>query len=64
MDINRVFSKHKCCENCKWAIYDSVPYGSTSADYLSGCKKEDEVTEEEFENVAECHCYKELDYDI
>ena len=49
----------KCCENCKWAIYDSVPYGSTSVDYLSGCKKEDEVTEEE----EECHCWEEVKYD-
>ena len=44
----------KCCESCKYAIYDSVPYGSTSAEYLSGCQKEDEVTEEEYENTVEC----------
>lgn len=48
----------KCCENCRWAIYDSVPYGATSVDYLSGCEKEDEVTEEELENKVECHCYE------
>lgn len=49
----------KCCENCRWAIYDLVPYGATSVDYLSGCEKEDEVTEEELE----CHCWKEYNYD-
>lgn len=49
----------KCCENCKYAIYDSVPYGSTSANYLSGCQKEDEVSEQEAENEVECHCWKE-----
>ena len=44
----------KCCSNCRWAIYDSVPYGSTNALFLSGCEKEDFVTEEEFENETEC----------
>ena len=44
----------KRCENCKYAIYDSVPYGSTNADYLSGCECEDEVTEEEYANEVEC----------
>ena len=50
----------KCCENCKHAIYDSVPYGSTSADYLSGCECEDEVTEEEYSNETECHKWEEI----
>ena len=45
----------KCCENCKHAVYDSVPYGSTNADYLSGCECEDDVTEDELENNVECH---------
>jgi len=49
----------KCCENCKNAVYDSVPYGSTSADYLSGCRYEDEVTEDEAENNVECHKWEE-----
>ena len=49
----------KCCETCKNAIYDSVPYGSTSADYLSGCKCEDEVTEEELANEIEGHKWAE-----
>ena len=51
----------KCCETCKNAIYDSVPYGSTSADYLSGCKCEDEVTEDEFDNKVECHKWEDED---
>lgn len=49
----------KCCENCKNAIYDSVPYGSTSTEYLSGCQCEDEVTEEEINNETECHKWEE-----
>lgn len=49
---------NKCCENCINAIYDSVPYGSTSANYLSGCKCEDEVFEEELEGIIECRCWK------
>lgn len=53
----------KRCDNCANAIYDSVPYGSTSADYLSGCKREDEVTEEEAENKVECHCWKPYDWE-
>lgn len=48
----------KCCENCIYAMYDSVPYGSTSASYLSGCKKEDEVSESELENEVDCHCWE------
>lgn len=44
----------KCCENCRNAQYDSVPYGSTNVDYLSGCQKEDEVTEEEYAGEVEC----------
>lgn len=48
----------KRCDNCANAIYDSVPYGSTSAEYLSGCKCEDEITEEEMENETECHCWR------
>lgn len=55
-------SDKKCCENCKYAIYDSVPYGSTSASMLSGCKKEDEVTEEEFVNEIECSQREESVY--
>ena len=43
----------KCCENCANAIYDSVPYGSTSADYLSGCKCEDDIPEEVEESGGE-----------
>jgi len=50
----------KCCETCANAIYDSVPYGSTNADYLSGCKCEDEVTDEEYENTIECSKYKSI----
>lgn len=49
----------KGCENCKYAIYDSVPYGSTNAEYLSGCAKEDEVTEEEYSNEVECSKWEE-----
>lgn len=50
----------KCCENCANAIYDSVPYGSTSTDYLSGCKCEDEVCPAEAENEIECHKWKAI----
>lgn len=41
----------KNCYGCIYAIFDSVPYGSTSAEYLSGCKKEDEMGEEEGEKI-------------
>ena len=54
----------KCCENCRFAIYDSVPYGSTSTDYLSGCQKEDLVTEDEAENIVECSQWEECRDDI
>lgn len=42
------------CDLCKFAIYDSVPYGLGSVAYLSGCLKEEELTEEETENKVEC----------
>lgn len=58
-DESLLYMNIKCCENCRWAIYDSVPYGSTSVDYLSGCEKEDEITEEELE----CHCWEEVKYE-
>lgn len=54
----------KCCSNCRWAEYDSVPYGSTNAVFLSGCKKEDSVTEEEFENEVECSQWEPCNDDI
>lgn len=54
----------KCCENCKFAIYDSAPYGSTSASFLSGCEKEDFVTEDEYENNVECSQWEECSDDI
>jgi len=48
------------CENCVYAIFDSVPYGSTNANYLSGCELEDEVPEEVIEDEnADCPFYKE-----
>ena len=43
----------KTCETCRFAIFDSVPYGSTNADYLSGCQKDDEI-ENEIEDGAGC----------
>lgn len=47
----------KCCENCKFAIFDSVPYGMGSTSYFSGCKKEDDFTEEnEFDGSADWEC--------
>jgi hypothetical protein len=36
----------KCCENCKFAMYDSAPYGMGSASYISGCAKEDDLPED------------------
>lgn len=56
----------KCCENCRNAVWDSVPWGMGSCSYLSGCKVEDElsekVTEEEFDaimdGIIECPCHK------
>ena len=42
------------CETCRFAIYDSVPYGSTYVNFLSGCKKEEEVTDDEMENNIPC----------
>ena len=52
-----------CCENCIYALYDSVPYGSTDVDYLSGCKKEDEITEQEYEGAVECSRYEPCVYE-
>ena len=49
----------KCCENCANAIYDSVPYGSTNVEYLSGCQCESEIIEEELDGTIECHKWKE-----
>ena len=34
------------CESCKYAVYDSVPYGMGSTSYLSGCRLEDKMGEE------------------
>lgn len=52
-----------CCENCIYALYDSVPYGSTNANYLSGCKKEDEITEQEYEGAVKCSRYEPCVYE-
>lgn len=54
----------KCCENCRFAIYDSVPYGSTSADMLSGCEKEDYMTGERIDQMTSegyCDLYEEIE---
>lgn len=51
-------TQFKGCENCRNAIYDSVPYGMGNTEMLSGCKFEDEVTEEEMANNIECHKFE------
>lgn len=33
----------KGCENCKYALYDNVPWGMGSTSYLSGCTLEDKM---------------------
>lgn len=37
----------KSCENCRYAIYDSVSYGMGSCDCLTECQKMDEMTDEQ-----------------
>lgn len=52
----------RCCECCRFAIIDSVPYGSTCANYVSGCKKEDYMTGELIDQMTSegvCDLYEE-----
>lgn len=58
------------CESCKYAVYDSVPYGMGSTSYLSGCRLEDkmgeELSEEEIDLIMDlkkqCPYYEEIGY--
>lgn len=55
----------KNCYSCLYAIFDTVPYGSTSAEMLSGCKRDDDMGEEEYEkimnDVIDCPYYAECE---
>ncbi len=43
----------RCCETCKYAVYDSVPYGMGSCSYLSDCKRFDDMTEDEWDKACD-----------
>ena len=51
------------CNVCAYANYDSVPYGSTSVSMLSGCSREDDMTDDEYEVFGiemDCPLWKAL----
>ncbi|MBO9144153.1 hypothetical protein [Agathobacter rectalis] len=53
----------KICNVCAYANYDSVPYGSTSVSMLSGCSREDDMTDDEYEVFGiemDCPLWKAL----
>ena len=66
-DIDIIEVQPETCENCVNAVYDSAPYGSTSAEYLSGCEYEDKLTDEQAEKYYNgCNCcpyWEGLEYD-
>lgn len=41
------------CNGCIHAIYDTYPYGSTTATELTGCKREDDISEEEMDAICD-----------
>jgi hypothetical protein len=56
----------RCCETCKYAVYDSVPYGMGSCSYLSDCKRFDDMTEDEYDKACDtggtiCDFYDEVE---
>ena len=56
----------RCCETCKYAVYDSVPYGMGSCSYLSDCKRFDDMTEDEWDKACDtrgtfCDYYDEVE---
>lgn len=56
----------RCCETCKYAVYDSVPYGMGSCSYLSDCKRFDDMTEDEWDKACDtggtiCNYYDEVE---
>ena len=58
----------RCCETCKYAVYDSVPYGMGSCSYLSDCKRFDDMTEDEWDKACDtggtvCNYYDEVEVD-
>ena len=56
-------AREKICNVCAYANYDSVPYGSTSVSMLSGCSREDDMTDDEYEVFGiemDCPLWKAL----
>ncbi len=57
----------KCCDCCRYAVYETYPYGMGSASEMVDCRKADDMTEEEFEvnweeGGANCPFFEDEDH--